>query len=102
MTHAASRSRTRWTLSLPAMLGGLLLSACAVAPVQEMSDARQAVDAAVQAGGDRIAAAQMQAARAALTQAEVALRNVQYKRARELALQARTSAIEAQRVSAAR
>lgn len=77
------------------MVGG-----CAAVPVQEMSDARQAV-AAAQSGGDRTANAQLQAAREALAQAEEALKNVQYRRARELAVQARAKAIEAQQVGGA-
>lgn len=89
----------RWRLVLMAT-GWALLAGCAVAPVQEMSDARQAVEAATQSGGDRNAAQQMQEARAALAQAETALKKVQYKRARELAHQARAKAIEAQQVGA--
>lgn len=64
-----------------------------------MSDARQAIEAAAQAGGDQTAVAQMQEARAALARAENALKNVQYKTARQLAQQARAKAIEAQRAS---
>lgn len=75
------------------------LTACAVAPVQEMSDARQAVEAAARTGGDQKAAQQMQEARAALVQAETALRNAQYRQARQLAQQARAKAIAVQRLS---
>ncbi|MGC3980268.1 MAG: DUF4398 domain-containing protein [Steroidobacteraceae bacterium] len=63
-----------------------------------MSDARQAIEAATQAGGEQKAAQQMQEAHTALSQAESALKNVQYKRARQLALDARAKAIEAQRI----
>ncbi len=75
------------------------LMGCAAAPIQAMSDARQAIEAAVQSGGDQKAAQQMQDARTAMAQAETALKRVQYKRARELAQEARAKAIEAQRAS---
>ncbi len=75
------------------------LVGCAAAPIQAMSDARQAIEAAVQSGGDQKAAQQMQDARTAMSQAETALKRVQYKRARELAQEARAKAIEAQRAS---
>lgn len=75
------------------------LVGCAAAPIQAMSDARQAIEAAVQSGGDQKAAQQMQDARTAMAQAETALKKVQYKRARELAQAARAKAIEAQRAS---
>lgn len=77
----------------------MVLPGCAAVPIQAISDARQAIDAATQAGGDLKAAQQMQAARGAMAQAEAALKNVHYKRARELAQQARAMAIEAQRAS---
>jgi PBP1b-binding outer membrane lipoprotein LpoB len=77
----------------------MALAGCAAAPIQEMSDARQAIEAAVQSGGDQKAAEQMHDARAAMAQAERALKNVQYRRARELAEQARAKAIEAQHAS---
>lgn len=75
----------------------MTLAGCAAAPIQAMSDARQAIEAAVQSGGDQNAAQQMQDARAAMAQAEIALKKVQYRKARELAQQARAKAIEAQR-----
>ena len=82
-----------------ATVWAMTLVGCAAAPIQAMSDARQAIEAAVQSGGDQKAAQQMQDARTAMTQAETALKRVQYKRARELAQEARAKAIEAQRAS---
>lgn len=76
-----------------------VLAGCASVPAQEMSDARQAIEAAARTGGDQKAPTQMQEARAALARAEVALKNMQYKTARELAQEARAKAIEAQRAS---
>ncbi|MGE0115253.1 MAG: DUF4398 domain-containing protein [Steroidobacteraceae bacterium] len=86
----------RWILLLTTTGLAAVLTACTVAPVQEMSDARQAVEAAVRAGGDGKAAQSLQEARSALAQAETALKKAQYRLARQLALQARTKAIEAQ------
>ncbi len=80
------------------ILGGL--PGCVVAPVQEMSDARQAILAAARNGGEQRAPEQMQAARAALGQAEQALRNSQYKQARRHAEQARELAIAIQQLNA--
>ncbi len=76
-----------------------MLAGCASIPVQEMSDARQAIEAAAQSGGDQKAVVQMREARAALASAEDALKKVQYRSARRLAQQARTMAIEAQRAN---
>ena len=70
---------------------------CASAPVQQMSDARQAILAASQLGGEQRAPQQMLAARTTLTQAETALRNRQFKQARAAAEQARELAIAIQK-----
>lgn len=91
--------RTNWLVLLIATWAITVLSGCAALPIQAISDARQAIDAATQAGGDLKAAQQMQEARGAMAQAEAALKNVQYKQARLLAQQARAKAIEAQRAS---
>lgn len=98
MMQVTTKSSWRWALVLMATGWAAMLVGCAAMPVQEMSDARQAIEAAAQAGGDQKAPQQMQEARAALTQAETALKNVQYKMARHLAQQARAKAIEAQRI----
>ena len=91
--------RTRQMILATAVLTMMTLTGCAAVPIQAISDARQAIDAATQAGGDLKAAQQMQDARSAMAQAEAALKKIEYKRARELAQQARIKAIEAQRVS---
>ena len=78
---------------------GLGLSSCAGVPVQEMSDARQAVQAALGAGAAQRAPQQMSAAQSALAQAEVHLKRREFRRARHSALEARTQAIEAQRAA---
>lgn len=79
-----------------ALLAVLLLAGCAGVPYQEMSDARQAIDAArpvVEEGSGE--SDQVRRARALLRQAEERLHDGQYKTARELAQQARDLAIEA-------
>ncbi len=106
MIHATTQfswRRTAWRrMGLLLATGWMaVLAGCASVPVQEMSDARQAIDAAARTGGDQKAATQMQEARAALARAEVALKNVQYKTARQLAQEARAKAIDAQRASEA-
>ena len=79
------------------LLLAILLSACASAPVQEMSDARQAVQAAMQSGAAAAAPTQMNAAQAALKMAERLVRDHQFNAARHYAQDARTKAIEAQK-----
>ncbi len=99
MIRSTTKNLPRWVLVLVAAGWAATLAGCAVAPVQEMSDARQAIEAAAQAGGDVKATQQMREARTALAQAEVALRNVRYKQARQLAQQARVKAIAAQQAA---
>jgi hypothetical protein len=70
-----------------------LLAACATAPVQEMSDARQAVSVAERAQPDSPEAI---AARKELAAAEQALRGRQFRKARQYALEARELALKVQ------
>jgi hypothetical protein len=72
------------------------LTGCVSAPAQAMSDARQAVQAASQSGGEQRAPEKMQAARTALAQAETALRKFQFRQARLNAETARALAIAIQ------
>ena len=72
-----------------------MLFACAGAPVQEMSDARQSLAAAAQANGDKNAPADMQIARHYLDAAQAALDAGDYSDAREDALKARAAALKA-------
>jgi hypothetical protein len=77
-----------------------LVAACALAPpVQEMSDARQAVAAAREAGAARYAPAILVVAEQRLADAEQALRSGGYGAARRSALAARAQAVEALQVS---
>ena len=76
-----------------------LLAGCAGVPVQEMSNARQAIEAARQAGAETRAAEELNAAQNLLRRAEEALAEGFYKQAKEDAEAARTKAVSAQQKS---
>jgi len=85
-------------LSLAA--AALLLSACVTSPpVQEMSDARQAIAAAVAADAQRLAPESLDAAREYLVEAERYLQQEAYGAARTNAVRARNRAMAALRAS---
>jgi hypothetical protein len=84
---------------LAALLGSLYLAGCAGAPVQEMSDARQAVRAAEQAGAEQKAPEQFTAAQELLKEAEGNINRGEYREAREHAVKARMKAIEARQAA---
>ncbi|CAN5118378.1 hypothetical protein BH24PSE2_BH24PSE2_15120 [soil metagenome] len=73
----------------------LLLAGCASAPVQEMSDARQAISAAEEAGADDSAPRTLEEARRLLTDAEAQLQGRRYFAARRNAVQAKAKALAA-------
>jgi hypothetical protein len=79
------------------MLAGMGLVACAGAPVQEMSNARQAIKAARDANAELSASAppSLVEAEALLNRAEVSLQRRAYKAARRDAIAARGKAAEA-------
>ena len=78
------------------MLAGMGLVACAGAPVQEMSNARQAIKAARDATGDSpTAPPSLIEAEALLIRAEDSLQKRAYKAARRDAIAARGKAAEA-------
>ncbi len=70
-------------------VGIACLCGCASAPVQEMSDARQAIAAARAAGAAQANSPDFYAAEAALARAEQELQAQEYTRARLAALQAK-------------
>lgn len=74
----------------------LMVSACASVPVQEMSNARQAVDAARNVGAETRASKELKSAETLLQSAEQALQDGDYKTAREDAEAARDQAVQAQ------
>lgn len=87
---------------LSSLLRGLLLAlwcvgavGCAGAPVQEMSNARQAIKAARDAGAERVAPQKLTEAQSLLEQAEASLQKGAYGDARRSAIAARSRATEA-------
>jgi hypothetical protein len=85
----------RIALVLLSCLLSIGLFACAAAPVQEMSNARQAIAAADEAGAEQVAAPLMAEARALLESAETKLERHNYVGARTDATNARLKAVEA-------
>lgn len=77
------------------MLLGLLAACQSTPPVQEMSDARQAIAVAKDAGAELHAAEQLHAAERYLGRAEQRLSEKAYTEARHDALQAKRSALDA-------
>ena len=73
----------------------IAIAGCASAPVQEMSNARQAIAAAEGAGAADVAQRRLERARALLSSAEVKLHGRNYKGAKDDAVQARVVAVEA-------
>ncbi|QKT04936.1 DUF4398 domain-containing protein [Ectothiorhodospiraceae bacterium 2226] len=87
-------SGDRWKRLLAVPVSLLFLAACAVAPpVQEMSDARQAVQAARDAQAQRYAVDVLVAAERLLEQAARDLEAGQYRSARDAALEAKEQAM---------
>ncbi len=82
-----------------ALLASGLLSACASAPVQEMSDARQAIRAAQNAGASQKAAVHLENAQALLSSAEKSLQRRLYRAAKRDAVAARNQAVEAMQLA---
>jgi len=86
----------RWLLAI------LLVAGCAAtAPVQEMSDARQAIRAAESVGPTASGSADLHEAKLLMESAESALAGGRYGEARRLAGDARSLAIRARERSAA-
>ncbi len=78
-----------------ALLIASVLAACSSAPVQEMSDARQAVAAAREAGAAQRTPDELKAADRSLRQAQDQLQQYRYQEARKRAILAKTQAVEA-------
>ncbi|HEX9207490.1 MAG TPA: DUF4398 domain-containing protein [Steroidobacteraceae bacterium] len=76
-----------------------ILAGCAGAPVQEMSNARQAVRAAEKAGANTAAPELMTEAKQLLKDARTNLNQGEYRAAKDQAESARTKAIEARRIA---
>lgn len=89
--------RTRLTLVL--VLAAALAGGCAGAPVQEMSNARQAIRAAENAGAAAAAPAELEQAKALLVRAEQHLELREFRAARIDAEEARNRALQALRTA---
>jgi hypothetical protein len=76
-------------------VGVACLIGCRGAPVQEMSDARQAIAAAREAGVTESASPDLYAAQAAIVRAETHLQAQEYLQARYAATQAKRHAVTA-------
>ncbi|HUY83081.1 MAG TPA: DUF4398 domain-containing protein [Steroidobacteraceae bacterium] len=81
------------------ILALVFLAGCQSAPVQEMSDARQAIEAARIAGAEQRAPADLEAAQADMVSAERHLQAQEYARARDAALAAKHRAALAMALS---
>jgi hypothetical protein len=77
------------------LVGITCLAGCRNPPVQEMSDARQAIAAAQTAGATPTSSPEFQAAQAAIARAESHLEAKEYTRARLAAMQAKHHATAA-------
>jgi nucleoid-associated protein YgaU len=83
------------------MLAAGMLAGCATAPTQEMSDARQAVQAAREAGAPLHTPVAMDSAEQDLSQAEHKLTKRDYKSARDEAMAAKQQAVKARNMALA-
>lgn len=88
-------------LLLAALFAGPLLAGCAGMPLQEMSDARQAVRAAESAGAQKYAPELLVEAKSLVETARQNMHKGEYRQAREEAVLARDKATEARRVAEA-
>ena len=82
------------------LLAICIFAACETAPpVQEMSDARQAIEVAREAGAEKFAAIHLRAAENYLASAEKKLTERAFNQARRDAVQAKMKALDALRAS---
>lgn len=82
-------------------LVAVFVAGCASAPTQEMTDARQAMQAAREAGALAHAPVNLDAAQGSLTRAEGALEASDYRRARDEAVAAKKAAVSARNIAVA-
>jgi hypothetical protein len=86
-------SRVCTLLALATLVVGV--SGCASAPVQEMSNARQTIRAARDAGAETVAPEQLNQAQDLLLRAEGSLKRREFRRAKRAAVEAHGKAAEA-------
>jgi hypothetical protein len=93
-------TKHRFDLRIVLLLWPLLFAGCAVAPpVQEMSDARQAIRAAREAHADRLAPQALSNAERFLDKATNRLGDGAYLEARQAALSAKDEAVRARDIA---
>ena len=90
-----NQSLRRVSLFIAAIVAAVVVSACASAPVQQMSDARQAIRAAQDAGATNSAPKPLSEAQEALNRAESLLTKRFFSAARHNAEEAHAKAVEA-------
>ncbi|MGH8224737.1 MAG: DUF4398 domain-containing protein [Gammaproteobacteria bacterium] len=95
MRQSSAHSPFRVALGAGILACTLALSACVSPPVQAMSNARQAISVAEQAGAAQYASQLLGAARHWLSDAESALKNGKYNRAQWSAQKAEKAARQA-------
>lgn len=95
------RGRSTAFIRIAIIAAALLAAGCESMPVQEMSDARQAIMAAREAGAEEHAAEVLLQAEESLQSAEKYLNSRNYGVARREAIEAKSKAIDALRVSEA-
>lgn len=88
-------------LTAIALVTALAVGGCASAPVQQMSNARQAIKAAQDAGAAQAAPETLSEAQRLLTRAEGSLKNHFFRAARRDAVAAHAKAVEALQATAA-
>ncbi len=86
-------------LGLVCLIGLLLIGCTTTPPTQEMSDARQSVEAAKQAGATKLAPGAIDSAEQLLTKAEVGMRSGNFEAAQQDAIAAREAARQALAIS---
>lgn len=91
----ANSPRKIFSLIAPVALSAMLMAGCAGAPVQEMSNARQAIRAAKDAGATQTAGQTLADAESLLSQAESSLNHHEFRTARHYAVTARSRAVDA-------
>ncbi len=95
------RIHSRLTQGVLVLCLAALVGACAPAPVQEMSEARQAIDSARAAGAGQHAKEQLDEANSLLDAAQQMLNDRRFRDARRSASQARDAAIRARETAEA-
>lgn len=91
--------RNAWPYLLAMLLAVLMAGGCAGMPLQQMSDARQAIRAAERAGADKHAPELLAEARQLVERARGSMQDGAYREARDDAELARTKAMEARRIA---